>query len=297
MNTVHSYRPFGADSNVIRKMPAATLISMYLNKCNHDVGRHFDGISEVTLYECTATGMRFWRPVSVAGDGNFYKELSKKWPDYYKTDRWEYAPARRAISQPNSRVIEIGCGRGYFLKSLEPLAHVAIGLELNADAALNKVTNFEIKTRTIDEVAATDSGSFDAVCSFQVLEHVADPNGFIKSCMRLLRPGGRLILSTPNYEFPTHANATDAFDLPPHHLNHFTRETYKRMAPLLGLKLVEIFTQVNQHPRLRTSISAKHSPLEKTIRTHINTALRGAFGQKQSIGHTLLAVLTTADGT
>jgi SAM-dependent methyltransferase len=43
-----------------------------------------------------------------------------------------------------------------------------------------------------------DDASFDAVVSFQVIEHVSAPREFLAECARVLRPGGRLILSTPN---------------------------------------------------------------------------------------------------
>lgn len=291
MKLVDNFMPFDGKSIEIKKIPTAKLVSMYKDKCNQDVARHFHGITHLSMHECTVTGMRFWRPASVAGDAKFYEELSHKWQEYYQTERWEYSEARRAISKPGSRVIEVGCGRGYFLKSLELLGHFGLGAELNADAAINKVTRFDIRTQYADEIALTEPESFDIVCSFQVLEHVPDPRGFIDACVRLARPGGKIILSTPNYDSPTHSDGLDAFDLPPHHLNHFTADTYKRIAQLFGLKVLHICSQIDTTPRFQVKFSNKDTLIEKNIRWNINKTLRLVFGQRDFPGHTILAVL------
>lgn len=235
--------------------------------------------------------MRFWRPTSIAGDSQFYREISQKAPTYYRVDRWEYFRARTAIAQPHARVLEVGCGQGYFLRSLESLGHVAIGLELNDLAAANKVTKFDVRTQMLENVAATEPASFDAVCSFQVLEHVIDPASFIDACIRVVRPGGRIILSTPNYEFPAHANCADAFDMPPHHLNHFTAQTYDRIASLMNLELIFTETQAITTPRLEVWVHDKQSPITQMIRGWLNSLLRTVAGERASVGHTLLTVL------
>jgi 2-polyprenyl-3-methyl-5-hydroxy-6-metoxy-1,4-benzoquinol methylase len=290
MTVNKTFQPFGGDSILIKTMSTADLVDMYKTKCNQDVSRHFHNLSNLSLHECTVTGMRFWRPASVAGDEQFYKELSENWQNYYQTDRWEYQEARTAIVMPHSRVLELGCGRGYFLRSLESLGHVGLGLELNADAALNKVTGFDIRNQYAEEAAAAAPESFDVVCSFQVLEHVPDPRSFIEACIRLVRPGGKIILSTPNYEFPVHAKGLDAFDLPPHHLNHFTAATYKNMAPLFGLELSHVTRQINIIQNLEVAFSNSDGPIERNLRWYFNKVLRLAFGQREVLGHTILAV-------
>ena len=86
------------------------------------------------------------------------------------------------------RVLDYGCAdapyRGFFPRGVE---YVGADLEGNLDAAL--VLNSD------GTVPAPDA-SFDAVMSTQVLEHVADPVLYLSECYRVLRPGGRLLLST-----------------------------------------------------------------------------------------------------
>lgn len=234
--------PFEAPARRVASMPIARLCDMYRRKCGIDVRASFGDLDEVALFECDATGMRFWRPASVAGDEAFYRRLSSLWPNYYRTDRWEYERARAALGT-GKRVVEIGCGRGYFLRSLERDGHAALGLELNGEAIQRKVTRFEVRRQMLDALAADEPGSFDAACSFQVLEHVVDPAALVRACVRAVRPGGLVILSTPNYDYPAHREREDPFDMPPHHLNHFTPEVFRRIAERVGLELVDVSVQ------------------------------------------------------
>ncbi len=281
--------PFGERATHVRSLAVDELCSMYIEKCRYDPARHFADLREINLYECSKTGMRFWRPSSVAGDEDFYASLSKLWAKYYKTDRWEYEGARQAIGKDVLTALEVGCGRGYFLKSIESTVQSAAGLELNGKAIEEKVTKFPVYAATLEEHGRTMAGRYDCVCSFQVLEHVADPMMFLSESARLVRSGGRLIVSTPNYEFPVHASAADAFDLPPHHLNHFTPRVYERIASLLGLKLISTSVQETVEPRFKVWVSSEHTKFQRLIRSGINALINPLASQSQP-GHTILAV-------
>lgn len=282
--------PFGGDAMAVGEISTKTLELMYRNKCGADVSRHFGSLPALGLYECAQTGMRFWRPASVAGDEAFYADLSNRWPHYYQTDRWEYQPTRAAIPI-GARVLEVGCGRGYFLRSLESHAGDAMGLEFNNDAIKNKVTRFDVRNQFVEDLLASDPKLFDVVCSFQVLEHVSDPAAFVRSCLACLRPGGLLILSTPNYDMKGHRRMEDAFDLPPHHLNHFDADAYRRMAALLGLTVLSLTSQQVAEPVRQLRISDAHSSLQRRARLRINRTLLRTFGTQAGSGHTLLAVM------
>ena len=107
------------------------------------------------------------------------------------------------------RILEIGCGRGGFVcwlarqavKAREivavDLSAVAIGRgqELAERGGIRGIT---WSTGDIQELAYPDA-SFDTVVSCETVEHVPDPRRAIRSLARVLRPSGRLFLSTPNY--------------------------------------------------------------------------------------------------
>ena len=231
--------PFGPADHVL-SMPARRVAAMYLLKCDLDVSEHLQGLDDIQLYECAATGYRFWFPYELAGNERFYEAVSKAWKTYYQETRWEYDTACSLLKSGDA-LLEIGAGRGFFLRRAEELVASASGLELHRGAISEKVCRSEIHPRLLQELPS--DARFDVICAFQVLEHVPDPAAFIRACVAHLKPGGRLIFSTPNHEHTTFARFEDAFDLPPHHVGQFTPQIYRRIADHLGLTLLSCATE------------------------------------------------------
>jgi SAM-dependent methyltransferase len=85
-------------------------------------------------------------------------------------------------------------------------------------------------------VAGT-SALYDAVCAFQVLEHVVDPGTFIENCLRRLRKGGLLLISVPDSNgFLRHAKQ-DILNAPPHHLSLWHRQVLRHMSGRFPLRI------------------------------------------------------------
>lgn len=269
--------PFGCEARLLQKLPTSPLIRSYRQKCDVDVAWCFQGLAEIGLYECSATGYRFWRPESVAGDEAFYRLLSHSWPNYYREERWESSLAREFLRGKKS-LLEIGCGRGYFLRSLEGLVGDATGIEFNQDAIDNKVTEFPIQASKIEDFVKARAAAFDVVCSFQVLEHVTNPNTFIESALACLVDGGLLILSTPDNDSPTFKHQEDPFDLPPHHVGHFNAAIYDRIAFHFGLEVVEIMREAE-----KSAPSTGDAPDPDGTLAHL--AAKAAFIAKMTLKH------------
>ncbi|MFO1256671.1 MAG: class I SAM-dependent methyltransferase [Sphingomonadaceae bacterium] len=258
--------PFGP-AHLRETVSAATIAAMYRAKCDAEVPFAAQGIDSLDLYECQSTGMRFWRPEALAGDEAFYRQLSRKWPHYYQEWRWEYGPALRQL-RSGDRLLEVGCGRGTFLRQCEEHAAQAEGLEYNREAIAGKVTRWPVRALDLSDLDAPEA--FDVVCSFQVLEHVVDPAAFLHGCLASLRPGGRLIISTPDPENPGLAARQDAFDLPPHHMNQFPLASYRRIAALLGLRI----TRIDRAPFDPWGSRPPGTPRRDGLRTALRRGLR-----------------------
>ena len=74
--------PFGGLATKVRELSCTDLVAMYRTKCGVDIRRHFGDLEHIAQYQCNATGLRFWRPSSLAGDEAFYVALSQNWPKF-----------------------------------------------------------------------------------------------------------------------------------------------------------------------------------------------------------------------
>ena len=101
----------------------------------------------------------------------------------------------------NGTVLEIGSGEGYGIMELAPLADKYIAV----DKFLPKISNDFISKHNIDFIKSLapplkqiDNDTIDFVITFQVIEHIKQDGNFLSEINRVLKPGGKLILTTPN---------------------------------------------------------------------------------------------------
>jgi SAM-dependent methyltransferase len=98
-----------------------------------------------------------------------------------------------------ARILDVGCGGGWSTLLFQERGHRAEGVDLHGDALEAKAFGPELKYTQGDVQALPfDEGTFDVVSMYQTLEHVPDPRRALEESLRVLRPGGRLIVVGPN---------------------------------------------------------------------------------------------------
>ena len=103
------------------------------------------------------------------------------------------------------RVLDIGCGGGILAESMAALGAEVTGIDLaeeGLEAARShlQVSGLQVTYRALsaEAIAEVAPGAFDVVTCMEMIEHVPDPGSIIRSCGRLVKPGGHVFVSTLN---------------------------------------------------------------------------------------------------
>lgn len=232
------------DHHPIERIRVADLDSEYRRQFGIGVLEEFPaGLKSILWCRCRACQLEFFAPM-VTGSAAFYAALARI-DGYYTEQRWEFAETlRRLPAQPD--LIDVGCGDGQFLRSVSGTRKR--GLEFNAEAvARARHQGLQVSQ---DRLESQPSGSADYVTLFQVLEHVAEPAALVREAARVLRPGGRLFLSTPNNDAFVGAAIHDPMNAPPHHPLRWRPAAFARLEHVAPLRLASLTAEPLAAPQL-----------------------------------------------
>lgn len=141
------------------------------------------------------------------------------------------------------RVLDVGCGPGWFLYHMRRRGWETRGTERSVSAAhhARDVLNLDVRAQNLDELAA-EGVSYDAVVLWHVVEHMHEPATTLHDIARVLCPGGVLMIAVPNFGSPeARFGKAGWFHLDiPRHLFHFTSATLTKLLADAGLERREI---------------------------------------------------------
>ena len=138
--------------------------------------------------------------------------LARRWWDPQGPQRplHELNPARLGYVRDRTRladaaVLDVGCGGGLLSEALAREGARVVALDLAPElidvARLHLLESglaVDYRLQSVEALAAEAPAAFDAITCMEMLEHVPDPGSVLAACARLLKPGGRLFLSTLN---------------------------------------------------------------------------------------------------
>lgn len=117
--------------------------------------------------------------------------------------RLEYVAARTPLR--GARMLDVGCGGGLLSEALAARGAQVTAIDLAPDLlqvarlhGLETGVAVDYRLSSVEALATEQPGAFDAITCMELLEHVPDPASVVGACAALLRPGGRLFLSTLN---------------------------------------------------------------------------------------------------
>jgi 2-polyprenyl-3-methyl-5-hydroxy-6-metoxy-1,4-benzoquinol methylase len=140
--------------------------------------------------------------------------------------RSRYAFAARLL--PRGRVLDDGCGAGYGSVILARQGLEVVGVDIDDRTVLHCQKRYSVPSLAFQREDSANlsfpDSSFDAVVSFEVVEHVPDYSRYVAEAFRVLRPGGTLLISTPNKrvysDLPNYRN--------PFHVHEFYLDEFRQ---------------------------------------------------------------------
>ena len=108
-------------------------------------------------------------------------------------------PPGTPLFVPGGRMLDVGCGNGRYLRTMRSLGWQVEGVELNRQSAeFCRSTQLSVHNGDLAS-AQFPSASFDVITARHVIEHIPAPHQFMAELARLLKPGGCLVVETPNF--------------------------------------------------------------------------------------------------
>lgn len=188
-------------------------------------------------------------------------------------------------------VLDVGCNTGYGTIRFAPVAGRVVGVDVSPraiDAARERAPNGRPEfVQTSGFELPFPAGSFDLVTSFQVLEHVPDPVAFLREVARVLRPGGMVILATPNaatrlYPGMTPWNRFHVREYRANELAQLLRTVFDRVAVLGMFGAPELYnTEIRRVDAARQRIRRKEEAAARQL-----AARKAAAARAQTRGPT-----------
>jgi len=137
----------------------------------------------------------------------------------------------------DARVLDIGCGRGDFLMACRRVGWQVVGVEQAGAPIMELRRELGLEVVGTDELHTLADASFDAVTLWHVFEHLAEPREVLRHVVRVLKPGGTVVVEVPNFgSWQARMGPRQWFHLDvPRHLLHFERASLHRMLEAEGL--------------------------------------------------------------
>ena len=195
---------------------------------------------------------------SVAGDYQ-YRALHSGHPMQRFWHRGKLAMIDQLIRPhlaAGSRLLEIGCGAGNLLLQAAVAGSFPVALDLSMQALTFVRSRFEEASsgaetprgfacmQAVGECLPLRENSFDCILISEVIEHLEKPQISIREAVRVLRPGGRLLITTPNYRsfWPLMEWLVDRMNMAPkmageQHISRFYPSSLKNLLVGLGLRM------------------------------------------------------------
>ena len=248
--------------------------------CNSNSLSDLVGYEKAYLCKCSSCGFVFSKKIPSSEElDKFYKNYGvNNYLSPLTIKRYNELLDRLEPFRKTNRILDVGCGIGYFLGEAKKRGWEVYGTELSEESAkICSDKGISVQQVKIKE-AQFGTEMFDVITSFEVIEHINNPQEELSVFKSILRKGGLVYITTPNFNSLLRYRLGSSYNIItyPEHLSYYTTRTLKKVFAISGFKTFKIETTGISLTRLRTSqgksnqkiISAKSD--DEKLRTKID---------------------------
>ncbi|MGH6836152.1 MAG: class I SAM-dependent methyltransferase [Methylocella sp.] len=210
----------------VQWVAARLLTDLWRIEFKTDARPSFRGVDRFGLWE-SPTGLYFFDP-PLEGDRafyvGFYSRVNAKKLYSDKAIRQEFLIAARRI-EAGARVLDVGCGFASFRSCVPQATYTGLDPHFAEGGAIIGVRNETLAQHLVER-----AGFYDAVCAFEVLEHVSAPASLFAQMAQAVKPGGLIFVGVPHVPSALTRIPNFLLNAPPHHLTWWTKPALTELA-------------------------------------------------------------------
>lgn len=272
-----------------------------IKEWNGHVGPVLDSKNGFDIIDCEICGFKHATPVPTEKEleeiyrHEYYTEEKPLYIERFKEDLdwWNIAYGDRydtfeaELPTDRRRILDIGCGPGYFLKHGKDRGWDVLGVEPSKQAAAHaRSLGLNIIEEFLDEDLAPKLRQFDVIHMSEVLEHIPQPGKLLKLAHQMLAPDGIICVVVPNdySPFQTALRKSCGFEpwwvAAPHHLNYFDHVSLKNLLARHGFKAmmvestfpIDLFLLMNDNYVRNDNLGRQCHQRRKNFEKNLNSA-------------------------
>jgi 2-polyprenyl-3-methyl-5-hydroxy-6-metoxy-1,4-benzoquinol methylase len=187
---------------------------------------------------------------------NYIEYGGRRFHERAHPDAYELALAALA-ELPPGKVLDVAAGAGLTSARLAERGHRVDAIDINVEQFVP--TEIECRRANLNERLPFDDASFDGVLALEIIEHLEAPRAFVRELARVVKPGGTVVISTPNItslrsklRFVLNSEFSLFFDVETRTRDPFCEEATGHISPILPWLLDIFLKDAGLEPRTRS---------------------------------------------
>ena len=230
--------------------------------CNGPKIHPLRGYESHDLSECSNCGFIFMRKIPTGAELESYYsvyayESEKEMPEPTRISLEKLVKGFNSYRQ-NNRILDVGCGDGWILDIAKKDGWDAYGTEYSARAIEICEAKGIKMYKGVLRPEKMQVNEFDVIVSSETIEHINNPREDFSNICKLLRKGGLLYVTTPNFNSYLRYLLKEKYNIIkyPEHLSYYTKTTLNTLLTNCGFKKVELLTTGISLTRFQNSINS-----------------------------------------